>query len=204
MVDFCENGKGKITRASFGNLTREENGKGFVLLPLQGYSQAFAIMPKIEHTIDIQATKDRVWEIISDLENEPEYWYGTKEVRTISKEGNIVDREITQNFRNHKIKQRAILRPKDSVEIQYLKGLTEGVKVVSIESIDENTQRVRAFWDIHFPGIYWLATPFIKRHVERGTLNALERIKAAAEGKPLDEEAGKEKESQGGMSLART
>ncbi len=138
-------------------------------------------MPKIERTIEIHATTDRVWEIISDLENEPEYWYGTKDVRTISKEDNIINREITQNFRNHKILQKTILYPKYSVETHYLKGLTQGLKLVSIETLETNMQRLRACWDVHFPGIYWLATPMIKWHIENGTMNALERIKSAAE-----------------------
>ncbi len=141
-------------------------------------------MPKIEESIEIQATQDRVWNIISDLENEGEYWYGTRDVRILSRNGNEIDREIAQNFRNHKIAQKVILRPKESVEIRYLKGLTEGVKVLSIESIGEDRQRLKAFWDVHFTGIYWLATFLVKRHTRNGTLHALERIKQTAEAIP--------------------
>jgi len=136
---------------------------------------------KIKHSIEINASKDRVWEIISDLENEPEYWYGTKDTRTISRNGNVVEREITQNFRNHKILQKAVLHPKNSVEIQYLKGLTMGSKIISIEPLEENKQRLNVFWDIHFEGIYKLATPMIKGHTEKGTIGALSRIKQVAE-----------------------
>lgn len=138
-------------------------------------------MPKIEQSIEIHASKDRVWDIVSDLENEGEYWYGTKGARTISRNGNEIEREITQNFRNHRILQKAILRPKESVEIRYLKGLTEGVKMISIQSLAEDLQRVRTIWDVHFTGIYKLATPFIKRHTLNGTIHALERIKKTAE-----------------------
>ena len=139
-------------------------------------------MPKIEHSIEINSTKERLWQIISDVDNESEYWWGTKEVRNISREGNEINREITQNFRNSTIKQKVILHPnEDSVEVRYLKGINEGVKILTIEPIGENSQRLKAFWDIHFPGIYRLGTPVIKRHVERGTIAALERVKKAAE-----------------------
>ncbi len=37
-------------------------------------------MPKIEGSIEIKATKERVWEVISDLDHEPDYWWGTKAV----------------------------------------------------------------------------------------------------------------------------
>ena len=140
-------------------------------------------MPKIERSTEIFASKDTVWDIISDFEKEGDYWYGTKQARTISKNGNEIDREITQNFRNHKILQKAILRPKESVEVHYLKGLTEGVKTLSIEASGENRVKLKAFWDVHFTGIYRLASPFIKRHTENGTIHALERIKEAAEGR---------------------
>jgi hypothetical protein len=152
-------------------------------------------LPKISHTVEIRAPRDRVWEIISDLENEPEYWYGTKEVRTISREGNVVEREITQNFRNHRIRQRAVLRPKDSVEIHYLKGLTEGMKVVSIQATSEDVQLLNAFWDVHFPGIYKLVSPLIRRHIENGTKNALARIKSAAEGTPVSNQSAEGRDS---------
>jgi hypothetical protein len=138
-------------------------------------------LTRIEESIEIQASKERVWNIISDLENEGEYWYGTRDTRIISRNGNEVEREITQNFRNHKILQKAILRPKESVEIHYLKGITEGVKVVSIQSLSEDRQKLTASWDVHFTGIYKLAEPIIKRHTLSGTVHALQRIKESAE-----------------------
>jgi hypothetical protein len=141
-------------------------------------------LPKIEESIEVQASKDRVWEIISDLENDGDYWYGTKETRIISRNGNECEREITQNFRNHKILQKVSLRPKEAVEIKYLKGLTEGVKRLSIETLSEDRQRLSAFWDIHFTGMYWFATPIISRHTRKGTSNTLQRIKLAAETNP--------------------
>ncbi|MHB8567591.1 MAG: type II toxin-antitoxin system RatA family toxin [Nitrososphaerales archaeon] len=142
-------------------------------------------MPKFEHSIEINSSKDKVWEIISDLDNEPEYWYGTKSVHNISREGNVITREITQNFGDRRIEQKVVLHPKDSIEVQYLRGVTEGVKILTIESLGESKQRLSAHWDIHFPGIFKLGTPMIKGHVEKGTVMALERIKNVAEGRPL-------------------
>ncbi|HZW55913.1 MAG TPA: SRPBCC family protein [Nitrososphaerales archaeon] len=140
-------------------------------------------MPKIDHSIEINASRDRLWEIISDVDNECVYWWGTKAIKNISKDGEVIIRDITQNFGNRKIRQRVILHPKDSVEIQYVKGITEGVKLLSIESVGENKQNLRAYWDVTFSGVLKVATPIIKSHVEKGTLGALQRIKEAAEKK---------------------
>ncbi|HKW03708.1 MAG TPA: SRPBCC family protein [Nitrososphaerales archaeon] len=138
-------------------------------------------LPKIERSIEILAARDRVWEVISDLDNEPEYWYGTREVRNISRDGNVVNREIVQNFRKHRILQKVVLRPKDSIEIDYLKGLTEGKKTISIRSDSPDRQTVSVVWDARFAGVYKLLTPWLKKHTDQGTVSALERIKAAAE-----------------------
>ena len=139
-------------------------------------------MPKIVGSIEINASKDRVWEVISDLDNEADYWWGTKEVRNISKDGNVLNREIIQNFRSHKILQKVILTPKSEIETRYLKGLTEGVRLLKQETISENKQKVTATWDVRFPGIYILLSYFIARHIRKGTFDALARIKEASEG----------------------
>jgi len=120
-----------------------------------------------------------VWEIVSDLDNEREYWWGTREVKNLSKEGNVINREIYQNFRNHVILQKVIVKPQKEIEIQYLKGLTEGVKYLRITSHSNKEQTLEAEWIVHFPGTFFLATPFIARHVRRGTKDALRRVDAA-------------------------
>ncbi|MFI5421934.1 MAG: type II toxin-antitoxin system RatA family toxin [Nitrososphaerales archaeon] len=153
-------------------------------------------MPKIVATIEISAPQERVWKIISDLDNEAEYWWGTKDVRNISREGNVIKREIYQNFRNHAISQDVFLRPPHEIEIRYLKGLTEGVKFLRLESVSKETQKLVVFWDIHFPGIYRLATPIISRHVKKGTTDALQRIKDVSEGRQIQypEEQSKQRQ----------
>lgn len=145
-------------------------------------------MAKIIESSEINSTADKVWEVMSDLDGEAQYWWGTKEVRNISKEGNTITREIVQNFRNHKIAQRVILRPKEEVEVQYLKGLTEGIKLLKLYSISENRQKLVASWDVHFPGIYKLLGFSIARHIRKGTVDALERIRTAAEGREITQD----------------
>jgi len=147
-------------------------------------------MPRIVESIEIAAPQNKVWEIISDLDNEAEYWWGTREVRNISREGDVINREIFQNFRNHGIMQKVILKPPREIEIQYLKGLTEGAKFLRISSHSDGTQKLEAEWLIHFTGIYFFTTPFIASHVRKGTKDALQRIKDAAEGRPVQTAEG--------------
>ncbi len=148
-------------------------------------------MPRIEQFVEIDASRDAVWNVISDLDHEPDFWWGTKEVRNISKEGNVVNREITQNFRNHKILQKVILSPKEKIEVQYLKGLTEGSKFLKLETMNESKQKLTAIWNVKFTGIYKIITFYLTGHVRKGTIDALQRIKRASEGTPLNLEGSK-------------
>ncbi len=147
-------------------------------------------MPRIIESIEIGAPLNKVWEIVSDLDNEGEYWWGTREVKNISKEGDVINREIYQNFRNHAILQKVIVKPPEEIEIQYLNGLTKGVKYLRVTSQSDEKQTVEAEWIVHFTGIYFLATPFITRHVRKGTRDALRRVKDAAEGRPIAQSEG--------------
>ena len=52
-------------------------------------------MAEIKTSVIINATQEKVWDVISDIDNEPKFWKGTKEVRNISKDGNQISREIT-------------------------------------------------------------------------------------------------------------
>ena len=47
-------------------------------------------MALIDAHIDIISSVDKVWDIISDLDNEPEFWKGTKKTKIISRENNVI------------------------------------------------------------------------------------------------------------------
>ena len=72
-------------------------------------------MTKIEVSTKIQSSIDKVWDIISDLDNEVKYWKGTKEIRNISKEGNNIKREVIIAFRDSKCLQEVTLHPKEKI-----------------------------------------------------------------------------------------
>ncbi|SVD38135.1 uncharacterized protein METZ01_LOCUS390989, partial [marine metagenome] len=79
-------------------------------------------MAVIDVSIDINATIDKVWDIISDLDNEPKFWKGTKETRIISKNGNVVTREIVLAFRDSKCGQKITIEPKERIYAEFTDG----------------------------------------------------------------------------------
>ena len=59
-------------------------------------------MAEIHASVDVNVTIDKVWDVISDLDNEPKFWKGTKEIRNISSSEKKINREITIAFRDQK------------------------------------------------------------------------------------------------------
>ncbi|MDH3312008.1 MAG: SRPBCC family protein [Nitrosopumilus sp.] len=137
-------------------------------------------MAKIEVEVEINATVDKVWDIVSDIDNEPKFWKGTKEVKNLSKEGDTIKREITIAFRDQKCLQEVRLEPKKRIEAKFTKGIINGEKIVSIIPNEEKTV-LRTVWDIKLTGMMGMFTGMIKNHIKSGTEQAMQNIKEEIE-----------------------
>jgi ribosome-associated toxin RatA of RatAB toxin-antitoxin module len=137
-------------------------------------------MAEINVSVEINASIDKVWNIVSDIDNEPKFWKGTKEIRNISKNGNIVNREITIAFRDQKCMQEVKLYPKEKIEALFTKGVIDGTKIIAL-SAKEGKTVLKAKWDIKLTGIMGMFTGMVKKHIESGTEQALQKIKEEAE-----------------------
>lgn len=137
-------------------------------------------MTVIQASVGIKAPVEKIWNIISDLDNEPKFWKGTKEVRNISKEENKVNREITIAFRDQKCLQDVTLYPKERIEVVFTKGIINGTKTVSLN--EKNDEIIlEAIWDIKLSGMMGMFTGMVKKHIKSGTEQALQNIKQEAE-----------------------
>ena len=137
-------------------------------------------MATIEVEIEINSTIDKVWEIVSDIDNEPKFWKGTKEVKNISKEGNTINREITIAFRDQKCLQQVKIYPKEKIEAKFTKGIIEGEKIISITAKGEKII-LSTYWDIKLTGMMGMFTNMIKKHIKSGTEQAMQSIKEEIE-----------------------
>ena len=137
-------------------------------------------MAEIKVSVEIDAQIDKVWDIISDIDNEPKFWKGTKEIRNISKNGDIINREITIAFRDQKCMQEVKLQPKEKIEVVFTKGIIDGTKIITLTAKDEKTL-LNVKWDIKLTGVMGMFTGVIKKHIESGTVQALQKIKEEIE-----------------------
>lgn len=137
-------------------------------------------MAEIQASIEINAPLDKVWNIVSDLDSEPKFWKGTKEIRNISKEGNKVNREVTIAFKDSKCMQTVTVYPKEKIHIQFTEGIIQGTKTMLISTQGEKT-KIEAIWDIKLSGMMGMFTGMIKKHIQSGTEQALQSIKEEIE-----------------------
>ena len=133
-------------------------------------------MVQIQASVEIDASVDKIWSIVSDLDSEPKFWKGTKEVRNISKDGNTITREVTIAFKDSKCMQIVTLYPKEKIQIHFTKGIIEGTKTLTLTQIGNKT-RLDVLWDMKLTGMMGMFTGMIKKHIQSGTEQALESIK---------------------------
>ncbi|QLH03154.1 cyclase [Nitrosopumilus cobalaminigenes] len=137
-------------------------------------------MATIEVEVEIDASIDKVWDVVSDIDNEPKFWKGTKEVRNISKEGDTVNREVTIAFRDQKCLQQVKIFPKEKIHAKFTKGIIDGEKIVSLSEKNDKTT-LTTFWDIRLTGMMGMFTGMIKKHIKSGTEQAMQSIKEEIE-----------------------
>ena len=137
-------------------------------------------MAEIKTSIIINSTQEKIWEVISDIDNEPKFWKGTKKVRNISSDENKISREITIAFRDQKCLQEVTIVPKEMIKAVFTKGVIVGEKILTLKNMEDSCE-LEAIWDVKLSGMMGMFTGIIKKHIKSGTEQALQEIKKEVE-----------------------
>lgn len=130
----------------------------------------------IKDSQEISAPFDQVWDIIADVDNDPKYWPNLHTISNISKDGNVIEREVTVGFRKSKSRQTILLNPKRSVETKLLEGPITGSRVVTLIPLTTNKTRIDISWNIELSGVPILGRGVVKNNLTNETMEALNRI----------------------------
>jgi len=136
----------------------------------------------ISKSREMRASLDRLWEIVSYVDNEPEYYYGLKSVKNVSKVGNVIERKVVVGHLGHEGCQTVTLNPKKFVEVKMTEGPMVGTRVTTLTPMTDSHTRVDVSWRIEFR-VPAVVRGMVKREVEKGTEHALNRIAKEAESK---------------------
>lgn len=137
-------------------------------------------MAKIQCTVEIDAPQEKVWKIISDFDRETTFWKGTKKIQDISRDGNVIKREVTIAFRDQKCMQEVTIKPDTEIHALFTDGVIDGTKIMTL-SFKDGTTTFDVAWDIRLTGMMSIFTCMIKKHIKSGTQQAMNSIKQEAQ-----------------------
>jgi len=86
----------------------------------------------------IDANPNKVWNVISEINNDSEFWKGIMKIRNISKEGNVINRQVTLKNAD-KCQQKIILFHMEGIHIRWTRGTINGIKDIMITPIGKQT-----------------------------------------------------------------
>lgn len=138
-------------------------------------------MATIAEFREVDASADEVWDTISDVDRDPEYWSGLTSIRNTRKERNLIEREVVVGFMGRKGTQRIELFPKESIHLTMIDGPLRGSRDIKLVPLGARRTKIDVSWDIQFSAIPDFAQGFVRSRLEEGTREALNKIAKAAE-----------------------
>ena len=129
----------------------------------------------------VNASKDKVWNIISNVDKNPDYW-PISIVKNIGKSDNTVEREVTvpaPPFMDNKAHQIISLIPDQFTIIEnQTQGAVTGVKTISLLQAenDANKTEVSIVWNLDLSKIPGIGKGFAKDGISKSVDEALNKI----------------------------
>lgn len=131
---------------------------------------------------NVSAPIDKVWNIISNIGNDPKYWNQIHIVNIISKTGNTIQADSTLGPFSAKGHEIVVLHPRQSV-ITNITNITQGpitgTRTVTLTPLSVNSTRIDLSWNIDISRIPFFAKVFAKDNFMKSTEQALDQITQA-------------------------
>jgi hypothetical protein len=135
----------------------------------------------INATKIVNTSKDKVWNIISDVDKNSDYW-PISIVKNINKSNNTVEREVTvpaPPFMNNKAYQIITIIPEQYTIIEnQTRGAVTGVKTISLlqTGTDVNRTEISVNWNLDMSKIPGIGKGFAKDGINNSVEEALNKI----------------------------
>lgn len=138
-------------------------------------------MVKIKVRVQIEAPLEKVWNILSDLDNDRTFWKGMASLKNISQEGNVVTREVTLGTSN-KLMQTVTLFPRKKRSTEWKSGIFSGTKDIEVTPVGNGTQ-LEVLINYRLSGMAKFMSGKITKDLQSEADEAVRLIKEVAEGK---------------------
>lgn len=133
----------------------------------------------------VNASKDKVWSIVSDVDKNQDYWPITI-LNSIDKTNNTIERDVTvpaPPFMDNKAHQIITLNPEQfTVTENQTQGAVTGVKTISLlqsENENDNITEIKVVWNLDMSKIPGIGQGFAKNGISNSVTEALDKIAIA-------------------------
>jgi uncharacterized membrane protein len=139
----------------------------------------------INASTTVNAPIDKVWTIVSDIDNEPQYWTSIKDIKNLNvdNKSNVTERDVTLEFANAIAHQIVTLDPQESIVVNQTQGPITGTRTMTLStpSNNANETKIDVSWNMDFSSIPLIGKGFAKDNIFKETEKALKNIATAAE-----------------------
>ncbi|MDE1763259.1 MAG: SRPBCC family protein [Thaumarchaeota archaeon] len=108
-------------------------------------------MVKIKTRLRVGATRERVWEVVSGIDDDSYFWRGITSVRNLSRNGNAVTREVILGRDNVCI-QVLTIHPVERIQTRWVSGVISGTRDILLFPLGQTTL-LEIQMNYEFPGI---------------------------------------------------
>ena len=145
-------------------------------------TQAYAVSFNVSRVIT--APVDVVWNIVSNVDNDTQYWPSFKAITNVNKTNNIIEREVTissgtQNNTSHQIV--TIYPEQKKIKTNLTEGFIMGTRILELEPIYGNKSEIHVIWDFDFSSGPNASRGIGERDIKQTTVDAVQRITEAVE-----------------------
>jgi carbon monoxide dehydrogenase subunit G len=131
----------------------------------------------------IKAGLDEVWDVLSDMDKEREYWTNVRDIKVLGTEGNKVEREATVGPRAfaQKTRQTLVFSPKKSIRLSIEGESMSGERTIMVSPAGEAETTVEVVWGLELNGVPGFVEGIVKGQISKVTEEALKKIATEAE-----------------------
>lgn len=138
-------------------------------------------MVEMKIRLQINAPTEKVWNIISNIDDDPKFWKGTTAIRNLAKDDNVIMREVTIG-KVDRCLQTVTLFPKEGIHIRWTKGFIAGTKDLVLVPVG-NTTHLEVVLQYKFSGLASFLPGKITKDLQHEADEAVRLVKEKAEEK---------------------
>ena len=135
---------------------------------------------EINRSQEVQAPIEAVWKLISDLDNEHKNWSLLRDVKTLSKTDNSVEREVKIRRgpmgEAKSVQTLVVDSTKKSTTLMMTKGPMLGTRSIVLTKLSKDRTKVDVNWKFEMKGVPGFAMGFVKDSISEVTEKALTQI----------------------------